>query len=158
MNYMRSNKTLTHKILKPKNCTQFGDNWPTFKFGKLVWIFAGIGWYFSGIALYCCHPQLTDISHGRHFAHRQIAHRQIAGDDYDQTNCTNGYHLLPKVTICCQKLPFVANRDNTSPGTKCRLTEPGQYVSRDKMSPYRTGTICLLGQNVAHLNSKIKGT
>ena len=39
--------------------------------------------------------------------------------------------ICPKVTICCQL---------------------GQYVSRDKMSPYRTGTICLPGQNVALQN------
>ena len=52
---------------------------------------------------------------------------------------SKSYHLLPTGTI---RLPgqnvALQNRDNMSPGTKCRLTEPGQYVSWDKMSPIWT--------------------
>ena len=48
--------------------------------------------------------------------------------------------MLPKVTKCCQKFLYPV---------------PGQYVSWDNMSPSCTGTICLLGQYVPFLNSKI---
>ena len=50
------------------------------------------------------------------------------------------YQMLPKVTKCCQKFLYPV---------------PGQYVSWDNMSPSCTGTICLLGQYVPFLNSKI---
>ena len=50
------------------------------------------------------------------------------------------YHLLPKVTICCKNLLFVAKIYHLLPTGTIRL--PGQYVAlpnRDNMSP---GTIC----------------
>ena len=51
--------------------------------------------------------------------------------------------MLPKVTICYQKLPFVAKSYNLlQKVTIC--CQPGQYVSRDNMLPNRTGTICRL--------------
>ena len=69
---------------------------------------------------------------------------------------TNSYQMLPKVTNCCQKFLYLWTPMNHYHN---RLQGghfvPGQYVSWDNMSPSCTGTICLLGQYVPFLNSKI---
>ena len=71
-------------------------------------------------------------------------------------NVTNSYQMLPKVTNCCQKFLYLWTPMNHYHN---RLQGghfvPGQYVSWDNMSPSCTGTICLLGQYVPFLNSKI---
>ena len=86
-------------------------------------------------------------------------------ENYQKTPKTTNDHpettqKLPFVAKSYQMLPFVAKSYQMLPKvTKCwqkfLYPVPGQYVSWDNMSPSCTGTICLLGQYVPFLNSKI---
>ena len=77
-------------------------------------------------------------------------------ENYQKTPKTTNDHpettqKLPFVAKSYQMLPFVAKSYQMLP----KIPVPGQYVSWDNMSPSCTGTICLLGQYVPFLNSKI---
>ena len=94
-----------------------------------------------------------DISHTDKLhidkSHAMIMFRRIA-------HSKNGYHLLPKVTICCPKLPFVAQIFHVLPKitTYCQILP---FIAKSyHLLP--TGTICLPGQYFAPLNSKIMVT
>ena len=102
--------------------------------------------------------------------------KNVQGRQAILTKCHPDNMSSWKVTICCQKLPFVAksyhllptgticlpgqnvalpNRDDMSPGTKCRPFEQqnnGDIGRHIVPATYCPGTIYVLGQNVAGQN------